>query len=157
MKDIFIDAQIANKFASPPNDCYKRLIRWLLTRDVNSPENDAILMISDKLINEYKGGNIGLNGGTSIGAIVNLLIRQNRYTKIETPDLKNFINRDITKAIKRGLQSNQKDWWHFPLVFKSQRKLAIVEDGNFQIDLLNFPRYSRGVRVYATPDCDYLN
>jgi hypothetical protein len=153
MKDIFIDAQIANKFAKPPSEDYKRLISWLYNNDKNNPKNNAILMISDKLLIEYKGGNQGCQSATSIVVIINKILIDSRYVKVKSNVINSFVSTKITKKIiKDVLLSNKKDWYHFPLVFNSFRKLALVEDKNFANDILNFPRFSKGVMVFPSPE-----
>jgi len=153
MKDIFIDADIANRFAKPPDESYRNLIKWLLKNDKGKPELNAILMLSDKLIGEYKGGNVGCCNVNSIAAILNTVLIELRYVKLKNDDLKHFIKTHITKKIiKDVITCNKKDWWHFPLVFYSDRKMAIVFDNKFRNDLLNFPKFSKGVSVFENPE-----
>lgn len=152
MADIFIDAQIANKLAKGSE--YRDFIQWLMT--------DAVLMISDKLLKEYCGGNAGCGKATAILTIVALAQSQNRIKKIPLETLtkfkKDFIDDGKRKIKSNGqkLLSNWKDWWHFPLVFNAPRKLGIVADLKFKYDLENFPRFSKGVQIYTSiEDCQY--
>mgnify|MGYP006956024085 CR=1 FL=1 len=51
-KDIFIDNNIACRFANPMDPEMKRLIAWIMEYEEGSSDN-AVLMVSDKLLREY--------------------------------------------------------------------------------------------------------
>lgn len=52
-KDIFIDNNIACRFANPMDPEMKKLINWIMKNEEGSEDN-AILVVSDKLLHEYK-------------------------------------------------------------------------------------------------------
>jgi hypothetical protein len=157
MKDIFIDTNIANKFAKPPSDNYKALIKWLFENDKDNPANNAILMLSDKLIIEYKSGNNGCTSVSAITSILNAVIQQGRFVKITTKEINDFNRKHITNGVKKDLKSNKKDWLHFCLIFLSVRKFGIIGDNKFANDVVNFPKYKNYVRIYYSPDCEDCN
>ncbi|MDY6785065.1 MAG: hypothetical protein SW833_21400 [Cyanobacteriota bacterium] len=76
-KDIFIDNNIAKNFANPLDPEYKKLIKWLLT------QNDAYLVVSVKLLQEYKSTCANATSPTSIPLIIDRLTRDGRLLKIE--------------------------------------------------------------------------
>lgn len=155
-KDIFIDAQIANKFASPPNEYYSELINWILAEDKTNPNNNAALMLSEKLIQEYIGGNRLSKQGTSIGVMINRIIASQRFNSVGMDIIKDFKRKHIfsCKQKQRGvyLKCNSKDYDHLPLVFYSNRKLAIIDDTGFLYSVLNFPKFSKGVNAQRSPE-----
>lgn len=51
-KDIFIDNNIACRFSNPMDPEMKKLIAWIMECEEGS-QNNAILMMSDKLLREY--------------------------------------------------------------------------------------------------------
>ena len=54
INDIFIDDNIAKNFANPIDPEYRNLITWLLSYYAN-PNQDAHLVVSQKLLEEYCG------------------------------------------------------------------------------------------------------
>lgn len=148
-RDIFIDNNIASKFANPADPEYKALIKWL--RD-NHPIEDgkeddrAFLVASQKLIAEYRRSCIGASGETSIPTILDKLKREGRLVKISSKQIKAFQEDHFTKAIEKKLRSNNEDRDHIPVVLLSDRKYALTYDVNFTYDLEHFPGFKVLVR-----------
>lgn len=63
-KDIFIDNNIACRFANPMDPEMKKLINWIMKNEEGSEDN-AILVVSDKLLHEYIASCQGANGSAS--------------------------------------------------------------------------------------------
>ena len=140
MKDIFIDNNVAKDFATPVEDNYKKLIKWILTYNKN--ENDAYLVVSTKLINEYYSSSQNCLKSTAISNIVVKLTREGRINSFKNKDIKDFMKKEFQKKITKKLLSNTEDRWHIPIVLLSERKIALTIDGNFKHDLENFPKYN---------------
>lgn len=154
MRDIFIDACIANKyFSNPPNDHFKNLIRWLLKRDMEYPENNAYLVVSPKLVNEYIGGcRDSYMAGTSIAVIYNKLLSEDRLNRKTNDEIKTFHQNHFTNKVTKNLRCNAKDRDHLPIVFLSNRKMVLSEDNNFLNDLVNFPGFGKHVIAAKSPE-----
>ncbi len=75
-KDIFIDNNIAKNFANPADAEYKKLIKWLLKYDksTDKKEENAYLVISQKIRNEYLEGSNSAKSNSNIIVIVNILV-----------------------------------------------------------------------------------
>jgi len=140
MKDIFIDNNIAKDFATPINPYYKPLIKWLF--DYNKNENDAFLVMSKKLMNEYVASAQNCMKSTSIVVIVSKLTREGRINPFSNSDIKEFMSSEYKPKVLRKLRSNFKDRYHIPIVLLSERKIALTKDVNFSFDLENFPKYN---------------
>lgn len=154
MKDIFIDNTIAKNFANPLDPEYKRLIAWLKVYRENDHLSNAHLVISKKIIAEYKrtcGTSLSDN---AIGAIVDLCTRQGRLNNISNDQIKAFQALHFTKKIYRRLKCNKKDHDHIPAVLLSHRKIAISIDDNFVRDLNNFPGF-QAMAVKRPQDIQY--
>lgn len=78
MKDIFIDAEIANGFAIPKNEHIRELINWLFQYDKEDKENNAYLLVSEDLRREYFKGNHNCDKNYSIISIYITLQGQDR-------------------------------------------------------------------------------
>ena len=88
-KDIFIDTNIACRFTNPMDPEMKKLISWIMKYDENSQDN-AVLLVSNKLLHEYLASCKSANGVTSIPIIVNKLTQEGRLMKTSNADIKDF-------------------------------------------------------------------
>jgi hypothetical protein len=138
MKDIFIDNNIASRFANPMDKEYKKLLEWLLFYNENAPNDNAFLAVSHKLIAEYNRSNFNASSPTSIPLIINILTQQGRLNHITNQAIKDFQKRYFTPKVKRKLQSNSEDREHIPVVLLSERKMALSIDDEFIKDLNKF-------------------
>ncbi len=148
-KDIFIDNNIACRFANPMDPEMKRLITWIMEYEEGSSDN-AVLMVSDKLLREYVASCQGAYGVTSIPTIIGKLTREGRLAKITNAEIKDFQNKYFTKTVERNLRSNEEDRNHIPIVLLSERKFALTNDRNFTYDLAHFPGFK--VLVNSRPE-----
>lgn len=139
-KDIFIDNNIAKNFSNPLDPEYKRLIEWLMKSNPNPQKYDdnAYLVVSQKLEVEYKRTMGHAKSGTNINAIIDMLTRQGRLNQISNKQIKEFKQKYFTNKVKRKLTSNEEDREHIPVVLLSDRKYALTLDEKFTDDLLNF-------------------
>lgn len=143
--DIFIDNNIASKFANPADPEYKALIQWLMNNhDISEGAADdrAYLVVSQKLLAEYSRSCRDAAGITSIPMIVNKLTQEGRLVKITNQQIKDFKNQYFTKKVEKKLQSNNEDREHIPTVLLSDRKFALTYDDNFKYDLEHFPGFT---------------
>jgi hypothetical protein len=145
MRDIFIDANIACKFAKP-DKTQQELIDWLLLDNKSNPSANAHLVVSSYLLREYDRANINCSYG--IMHIYLTLMRQGRLNLKSKNELDAFKQEYINKRRWTKLQSKANDKEHIPLVFLSKRKYVISDDTNFLNDLINFPRFGKDV-VYS--------
>jgi hypothetical protein len=141
MKDIFIDSNIAKSFSRPADEEYKNLIRWLLIHK-HDTENDAYLLFSKKLEQEYVGSAQHAKSFTSIPYIIEILRRQERLREFSNNEIEDFLTTFVTKKVKRRLREIKKDWNHLPLVMLSDRKMAITIDDDFIYNLTHFPGFT---------------
>ena len=151
--DIFIDNNIASKFANPADPEYKELIRWLMDNHKLSEGQDddrAYLVVSQKLIAEYIRSCRDASGSTSIPMIINKLTQEGRLVRISNQQIKDFKIQFVTKAVEKKLRSNNEDRDHIPVVLLSDRKYALTYDENFTYDLENFPGFT--VIVKSRPE-----
>ena len=148
-KDIFIDNNIACRFSNPMDPEMKKLIAWIMEYEAES-QNNAILMMSDKLLREYGASCQGAYDATSIPTIIGKLTRERRLTKITNADIKGFQNIYFTKIVERNLRSNQEDRNHIPVLLLSERKFALTNDRNFTFDLEHFPGFR--ILVSSSPE-----
>lgn len=148
-KDIFIDNNIACRFANPMDPEMKKLIAWLMKYEKDSDDN-AILVVSDKLLHEYFASCQGAYGTTSIPMIVNKLTREGRLLKVSNGEIKEFQRDFFTKKVVKNLRSNQEDRNHIPVVLISERKYALTNDEKFTYDLEHFPGFK--VLVCSRPE-----
>ena len=91
--DIFIDNNIASKFANPADPEYKELIKWLMdNHDIVEGTGDdrAYLVVSNKLLKEYLSSSRDAFGATAIPMIINKLTQVNRLVKITNQQIKDF-------------------------------------------------------------------
>lgn len=139
-KDIFIDNNIACRFANPMDPKMKKLINWIMKNEEGSEDN-AILVVSDKLLHEYIASCQGANGSTSIPMIVGKLTKEGRLLKISNAEIKEFQRKYFTKKVEKSLRSNQEDRNHIPVVLLSDRKYALTNDEKFTYDLEHFPGF----------------
>ncbi len=143
--DIFIDNNIASKFANPADPEYKALIQWLMDNHEiaqGAADDRAYLVVSQKLLAEYSRSCRDAAGITSIPMIVNKLTQEGRLVKISNLQIKNFKNQYFTKTVEKKLQSNSEDREHIPTVLLSDRKYALTYDDNFKYDLEHFPGFT---------------
>ncbi len=144
MKDIFIDNNVAKNFANPVDPEYKRLIRWLRKFD-GDLEDSAHLVVSNKLIAEYKRTSGGAYSGTNIAVIIGQLNKEGRLPKITNQQIKDFQRKYFKKKVIRRLTCNREDQDHIPVVLLSHRKYALSLDNDFTRDLMNFPGFNAWV------------
>ncbi|KAA6344231.1 hypothetical protein EZS27_008124 [termite gut metagenome] len=144
-KDIFIDNNIAGKFANPQDAEYIRLTEWLMHYDVSKDSENkdeyAHLVVSNKLLKEYYRSSMSAQSDTTISVIIDKLTREGRLIIIRNDRIKEFKDKHYTKAVERKLHCNNEDREHLPLVFLSDRKYALSYDGNFIYDLEYFPGF----------------
>jgi hypothetical protein len=139
-KDIFIDTNIASRFSNPMDKEYKKLVQWLMKNDISAPnfEEDAWLVLSKKLENEYNRSNRYPNSLTAIPMIIFKLQREERINFISNSQIKDFKAAHFTKKVERNLLSNEEDREHIPVVLLSDRKMVLTFDENFTKDLRQF-------------------
>ncbi len=139
-KDIFIDTNIASRFSNPMDKEYKKLVQWLMKNDISAPnfEEDAWLVLSKKLENEYNRSNQHPNSLTAIPMIIFKLQREERINFISNSQIKDFKGTHFTKKVERKLLSNEEDREHIPVVLLSDRKMVLTFDENFTKDLRQF-------------------
>jgi hypothetical protein len=141
MKDIFIDCNIAKSFSRPADEEYKNLIRWLLIHK-HDVDNDAYLLFSKKLEQEYTGSSQHAKSFTSIPYIIEILRRQERLKEFFNNEIEDFLTTYATKKVRRKLREIKKDWHHLPLIMLSDRKMAITIDDDFIYNLTHFPGFT---------------
>lgn len=144
-KDIFIDNNIAKNFTEPKDEAYKNLIRWLMEYDKNKPEpdeNDAFLVVSQKLLVEYIRSSQHNFRGTSINLITKKLQAEGRLLKIGTEEIKAFKKQHFTPKILKQLKCNEEDRDLIPIVLLSDRKFGLSLDQNFTNDLYKIPGFA---------------
>jgi hypothetical protein len=154
MKDIFIDNTVAKNFVNPLDPEYKKLIAWLKTYNKNNHLGSAHLVVSKKIIGEYKrtcGASLSDN---SIIAIVDLCTKQGRLNNITNDQIKGFRASYFTKKVCRHLRSNSADHDHIPAILLSYRKFAIIIDDAFIYDVVNFPGF-HAIAVKRPEDINY--
>lgn len=132
MKDIFIDADIANTFADS-KDCHiKDLIEWLLNC------KSAFLVLTNGLRSEYYGGNEHCCKEFSIRTIVDKLIKDERINTISNENIRKFQVEFFNWSSISSKRKGSKDPEHIAAVLLSDRRFAIVKDDKLFNDLLNF-------------------
>ena len=144
-RDIFIDNNIASKFANPADPEYKDLIQWLLENHeiIEDTEDDrAYLVVTKKILNEYFRSSRDTTGATSIPIVINKLTREGRLVYFSNQQIKGFKNQHFTKAIEKRMRSNIEDRDHIPAVLMSDRKYALTYDSGLTYDLEHFPGYT---------------
>lgn len=141
-KDIFIDNNIACRFCNPLDSNLKDLITWLMAYNDGNDEENAYLVVSKKLLNEYISSCREADGSTSIPVIINQLTRENRLIRISNEQIKDFQTKYFTKKVEKKLRSNNEDRNHIPVVLLSDRKYVLTNDTNFTYDLKNFPGFT---------------
>ena len=141
MKDIFIDTNVVKNFTNPLDPEYKKLISWLKEYNPFNLANNAVLVVSKKLLGEYYRSARFAHTDTSIPVIIDQLTREGRRNLITNMQIYSFKNQNFTKSIKRKLRSNKKDWNYIPLVLLSYRKYALSIDDNFIYDIKHFPGF----------------
>jgi len=154
MKDIFVDTQIANKYFPKPIGHFEEFVKWLQKRDVEHPENDAYLVVSPYLITEYFKSSSGgsYKSGSSITAIYNLLQSQGRLNPKSKQDIEAFQKKHFTPTIKKAVKKAKKDCNHIPIIFLSNRKLALIEDKEFCKALNCFNKFHHLLTVAQSPE-----
>lgn len=144
-RDIFIDNNIACRFANPVDANYKDLVVWLNDNHVipeDQEDDRAYLVVSNKLLKEYLSSCRGALATNAIPNIVNKLLREGRLIKISNEQISEFKNTYFTKTVERKLTSNAEDRNHIPVVLLSERKMALTNDEKFTYDLENFPGFT---------------
>lgn len=144
-KDIFIDTNIAKNFSNPKDIEYKKLIAWLIKFDENIPKNEnAHLVVSDKILQEYGDSSRGAKSTTTIANIINRMWKQGRRIKFNNKQINDFQNKYFTKTVTRtfNLHIGNKDREHVPIILMSDRKLALIIDTQFRNTINNFPRFN---------------
>lgn len=143
-KDIFIDTNIAKNFSNLKDEEYKKLISWLITFDERIPkEENAHLVVSDKLLQEYISSSSGAKSTTTIANIISRLWKQGRKIKFTSKEIKEFQNKHFKTRIKNkfNLHTANKDTNHVPIILMSDRKKALIIDKEFRNTINNFPRF----------------
>ncbi len=140
MKDLFIDNNIAKNFANPVDPNYKELINWLSLYNKDSKDN-AFLVVSNKLLEEYLDSSRNCSKPSSIPMIIAKLNREGRLNKFSNSDIQQFHETYFTKSVIRRLLSNKKDHSHLAIVLMSERRFALTIDDNFYRDLLSFKKF----------------
>lgn len=151
--DIFIDNNIASKFANPADPEYKALIRWLMENHVieEGKEDDrAYLMVSKKLISEYSRSCRNALSVTSIPMIIDKLTKEGRLVCVTNPEINDFKTKYFTKTVEKKLRSNEEDRNHIPIVMLSDRRYVLTYDEDFTYDLEHFPGFT--VKVKSRPE-----
>lgn len=146
-KDIFIDNNIAKNFSNPLDPEYKQLIKWLIEFNSNPKKHDdnAHLVVSQKLIAEYYRTMGHAASGNNIAVIINLLTQQGRLNRISNEQIKEFKQKYFTNKVKRKLMSNSEDREHIPVVLLSDRKYALTFDEKLTADLQKIPSFTATV------------
>ncbi len=150
-KDIFIDNNAALRFTNPPSDAYKELIKWLLK--YNDTENNAYLVVSPKILQEYTASLGGSTKTNNMLYIVDILTRQDRLQRFTNNQIKVFQDKYFTSKVFKKLKCNYKDRLHILVILMWDRKVALIEDLKFLSDTINFP----GFEVHATTSPETLN
>ena len=148
-KDIFIDNNIAKNFANPADPEYKKLIKWLLKFDKNIDfEQNAQLVLSQKIINEYFESSGGAKSVSNIVVIVNILTKQGRINEFTSKEIKDFQKKYYTAQIIKRFKNfrldnqNNKDRNHLPIILMSDRKKALIIDDKFYKTVNDFPKFN---------------
>lgn len=152
-KDIFIDNNIASRFKNPADPQYIKLIQWLIKYekpDINKEDNNAYLVVSNKLLSEYSRSNREGKESQTLSVIISKLTREGRLIKIDNEQIKEFKRIHFTKKVEKKLTCNQEDREHIPTVLLSHRKYALSIDDAFVSDLINFPGFV--VTAYKRPE-----
>jgi hypothetical protein len=150
-KDIFIDANVACKFASTKDPEILKLINWLLKCEEGKTSENAYLMASPKLRKEYLGGASNCHRATSISVIYITMHEEHRLNMISNAQIESFRQLHIPGKKWDNLRCNTEDKYHFPVVFLSDRKFVITEDKTFASELRNFPKFGQYVKCSHTP------
>jgi hypothetical protein len=141
-RDIFIDNGIARCFCNPIDPEYKRLYKWLETYDPSTPSQNAYLMTSNKIINEYNRTCANTNSDKNIAVLINKLLSEGRTKKIHNDQIKEFQREHFKPHIKRRLKCNRADHDHIPVVLLSDRRYALSSDPRFRGDINSFPSFN---------------
>jgi len=149
-KDIVIDNNIAINFSKLPDDEHKKLYMWLMKNDLEQPEQNAYIVVSQKLINEYARSSMYAKSLTNIAVVLAKMQKQGRRIFITNQQIKDFQKEHFTKKTLKKLKSNDEDREHIPVVFMSERKYVLTLDENFSYDLLHFPKFI--ARVEKRPE-----
>lgn len=156
MKDIFIDVQIANRFANPPNEHYREFINWLLTNNKKNTASNAVMMLSAKLLQKYEAGCKNCTKPTSINTIIAIILLERRYTMISNKDIvdfrKKFVDNPDKKKKLNFIKCNNEDKDHILLIKRSIRKMMVCNDTNFINSVTQFPKWGKDVRWSRTPE-----
>jgi hypothetical protein len=144
-KDIFIDNNIAKNFSYPIDNEYKKLINWLLKNNLERPENNAFIVVSQKLITEYFRSSMHAKSLTNIAVVLAKMQKEGRRIFVTPKQIKDFQNEYFTKKVIKNLKSNNEDREHIPVVFLSNRKYVLTLDEYFTHDLLHFPKFNATV------------
>lgn len=155
-RDLFIDNNIACRFSNPMDPAMKDLVSWLFSNNVEKPEHNAFLVVSNKLLNEYFDSCKYAQGNTAITIIIGTLTRQGRLNKFSNREIKDFKQKYFTKTIERKFQSNKKDHDHIPIILMSERKYALTRDKAFAKDICSISGFKPTVAM-RPQDIDYKN
>ena len=141
-KDIFIDNNVSKNFANPADPEYKKLLSWLFLYTRN-PNEDAYLVVSIKLIEEYIATSGACNASTNICVVIDRLQSQGRLVIITKKQISSFRRTHYKSHVVRNLTCTNTDRnYHIPTVLLSERRYALSIDDAFINDLLNFPGFS---------------
>jgi len=112
-----------------------------MKNDLEHPENNAFIVVSKKLINEYSRSSTNAKSLTNITVVISKMQKQGRRIFVTNQQIKDFQNEYFTKKVLKNLKSNNEDREHIPVVFLSDRKYVLTLDENFTHDLLHFPKF----------------
>ncbi|MEI2737415.1 MAG: hypothetical protein V9F01_01360 [Chitinophagaceae bacterium] len=151
MNDIFIDAQVANKFATPPDKDYSDLSDWLWSNDLSDKLQNAHLVVCQKLINDYFGGNQHCAKSRSICSIYDKMMKEDRILKKTKDEISNFQKKFFKWKDLRCKESGSSDPSLIPLIFLSNRMIGLCEDENLIYDIINMPKWKNKAIVKRHP------
>ncbi|MGC4034900.1 MAG: hypothetical protein QM764_02990 [Chitinophagaceae bacterium] len=151
MKDLFIDANIANKFADPPDEDYKNLTDWLWNFNPNNLPDNARLVVCQKLINDYFDGNRHCAKPSSIVVLYDKMLREGRIDKIKKDQIEQFQAKYFNWKSIRCKTAGSSDPCLIPLIFLSVRKLGLSEDIDLIYDIQNLPKWKNKATIKDHP------
>ncbi len=156
MKDIFIDNNIAKNFTNPVDTNYQKLISWLLHFEESKIECCAHLVLTNKILQEYKNSNRNNFNSQNIILIIGKLTEQRRLNFIENKILKKY---KFPTNIEKKICCLGKDKIHLKAILLSHRKIALIIDSKFRNAVNSHPKVNKiKPKAESRPeDLDYEN
>ena len=151
MKDIFIDAQVANKFAKPPDEHYSDLSDWLWDNNNSDKNENAHLVVCQKLINDYFRGNRHCAKSRSICSIYDKMMREDRILKKTSKEIEDFQKKYFRWKDIRCKRTGSSDPSLIPLIFLSKRKIGLSDDEHLLYDIINLPQWKDKAKIERHP------